>query len=314
MNAQENYDQLKRRNRRRLVGALIMVIVAVVLLVMMFNHHSSKQIEPPQLDVVTNKPNQAEIGRTTDPISDVVIQEPVSNTPTNVPVQNTASIPIAGIQATTQASVPQTQIDSHPSEIGNHRAGTQMGHVNENKIKQTQTTGQATGSHPKTNSGSHQTPINKENVKTPSASKTPVIVKEKEGTGGKKTVTKGTPAAVKKNTQPKQLTPQQILENKAANQVSVPTQAKKQASTTATVNTPIERTVIQVGAYTTEAQAKLVQQKLAAIGINSSINSGQTSKGTLYRVRSGIYNSRALALQNLNKIQAAGLNGMVIGL
>ena len=314
MNAQENYDQLKRRNRRRLVGALIMVIVAVVLLVMMFNHHSSKQIEPPQLDVVTNKPIQAETGRTTDPISDVVIQEPVSNTPTNVPVQNTASIPIAGIQATTQASVPQTQIDPHQSEIGNHRAGTQTGHVTENKIKQPQTTVQATGSHPKTDSGSHQTPVNKENVKTPSAGKTPVIVKDKEGTGGKKTVTKGTSAVVKKNTQPKQLTPQQILENKAANQVSVPTQAKKQASTTATVNTPIERTVIQVGAYTTEAQAKLVQQKLAAIGINSSINSGQTSKGTLYRVRSGIYNSRALALQNLNKIQAAGLNGMVIGL
>ena len=104
------------------------------------------------------------------------------------------------------------------------------------------------------------------------------------------------------------------MENKAANQVTAPAQVKKQASTTATVNTPVERTIIQVGAYTTEAQAKLVQQKLAAIGINCSISSGQTSKGTLYRVRSGIYNSRALALQNLNKIQAAGLNGMVIGL
>ena len=260
MNAQENYDQLKRRNRRRLVGALIMVIVAVVLLMMMFNRQSSKQIEPPKLDVVNNNPNQAETNRTKDPISDVVIQEPVSSISASVPLQSTASAPIVGTQTTTQASVPRPQTNLPSSGTANYPAGTQTGHVNENETKHTQSTAQVIGSHPKTDSGNHKTPVDKENIKT------------------------------------------------------APAQVKKQASTTATVNTPVERTIIQVGAYTTEAQAKLVQQKLAAIGINCSISSGQTSKGTLYRVRSGIYKSRALALQNLNKIQAAGLNGMVIGL
>lgn len=308
MNAQENYDQLKRRNRRRLVGALIMVIVAVVLLMMMFNRQSSKQIEPPKLDVVNNNPNQAETNRTKDPISDVVIQEPVSSISASVPLQSTASAPIVGTQTTTQASVPRPQTNLPSSGTANYPTGTQTGHVNENETKHTQSTAQVIGSHPKTDSGNHKTPVDKENIKTPPTANI------KGGAGDKKNVTNGTPAKDNKNTSIKQLTPQEILENKAANQVTAPAQVKKQASTTATVNTPVERTIIQVGAYTTEAQAKLVQQKLAAIGINCSISSGQTSKGTLYRVRSGIYNSRALALQNLNKIQAAGLNGMVIGL
>ncbi|WLT03992.1 hypothetical protein RAM23_09325 [Snodgrassella alvi] len=53
MNAQENYEQLKRRNRRRLVGALIMVVIAAILLVIMLSRRTPQSVPAPQLEVRT---------------------------------------------------------------------------------------------------------------------------------------------------------------------------------------------------------------------------------------------------------------------
>ncbi|WLT03991.1 SPOR domain-containing protein [Snodgrassella alvi] len=118
------------------------------------------------------------------------------------------------------------------------------------------------------------------------------------------------------NTAGGKLTPQQILENKAAGTVSKNSASgQNRGSATSSNNKPsVERTVIQIGAYTTEAQANLVQQRLAVAGVTTSISKSQTSKGTLYRVRSQVYNNRSQALQNLDKVHAAGLDGLVIGL
>ncbi|PIT55080.1 hypothetical protein BHC44_02615 [Snodgrassella alvi] len=121
----------------------------------------------------------------------------------------------------------------------------------------------------------------------------------------------------KNSTTAGRLTPQQILENKAAaHMVKKPAsnQNHANAATTSNSKAAVERTVIQIGAYTTEAQANLVQQRLAVAGVPTSISASQTSKGTLYRVRSRVYNSRNQAIQNLEKVRAVGLDGLVIGL
>jgi colicin import membrane protein len=121
----------------------------------------------------------------------------------------------------------------------------------------------------------------------------------------------------KSSTRAGRLTPQQILENKAAGAVtknSASNQKGTSATSTSNSKATVERTVIQIGAYTTEAQANLVQQRLAVAGVPTSISTSQTSKGTLYRVRSRVYNSRNQALQNLEKVHAVGLDGLVIGL
>jgi len=65
MNAQENYEQLKRRNRRRLVGALIMVVIAAILLVIMLSRRTPQPVSAPQLDVRTASSANAASGTTT---------------------------------------------------------------------------------------------------------------------------------------------------------------------------------------------------------------------------------------------------------
>jgi colicin import membrane protein len=330
MNAQQNYEQLKRRNRRRLVGALIMVLVAIILLVVMINHRDSKQVAAPQLDVVTNVPSQlnatendsaSATSHTAVPIAETVLHESVDNmaasAPTNTPFQ--ASLPAS---ASTDASVTILETKPHQSQQVNQPTVNVTTENNQNTVSKSSSTSTATET---TNSDieSHKRSAGNESVKAPAKTnqhhkglenKAKTAVVGKTESGSKKTVTKENASGGHKTPSLNKLTPQQILENKAA-KLSMVSPITNQTPSTAVANSrSLERTIIQVGAYTTEAQARLVQHKLAAIGIASNISSGQTSKGTLFRVRTGIYNSRAQALQNLNKIQAAGMNGMVIGL
>ena len=54
-------------------------------------------------------------------------------------------------------------------------------------------------------------------------------------------------------------------------------------------------------------------QKLADAGVSAHVSESETSKGTVYRVRTGSYPNRAAANQALAKIRQQGLDGMVIG-
>lgn len=331
MNAQQNYEQLKRRNRRRLVGALIMVLVAIILLVIMINHRASKQVAAPQLDVVTHAPSQpnaaekdsaSATSHTAIPIADTVVHESVDNmaasAPTNPPFQ--ASLPAA---ASTDTSATIVETKPHQSQQVNQPTVNVTTENNQNTVSKLSSTSTAIETTTNSDIGSHKKSAGKDSVEAPAKTnqhhkglenKAKTAVVGKTESGSKEPVTKENTSGGNKTPSLNKLTPQQILENKAAKLSMVPPATNQTPSTAVANSGPLERTVIQVGAYTTEAQAKLVQQKLAAIGIASNISSGQTSKGTLFRVRTGIYNSRAQALQNLNKIQAAGMNGMVIGL
>lgn len=73
------------------------------------------------------------------------------------------------------------------------------------------------------------------------------------------------------------------------------------------------KAIIQAGAFTALQQAQQAQQKLANAGISAHISEADTSKGKVYRVRTGAYPSRAAADAALAKIRAQGLDGMVIG-
>ena len=74
------------------------------------------------------------------------------------------------------------------------------------------------------------------------------------------------------------------------------------------------KAIVQAGAYTSESQAKQIQQRLAQAGIKTHINEFNTAKGTtLYRVRTGSYPSRAAANQALGRIRMQGVEGKIIG-
>ena len=74
------------------------------------------------------------------------------------------------------------------------------------------------------------------------------------------------------------------------------------------------KAIVQAGAYTSESQAKQIQQRLAQAGIKTHINEVNTAKGTtFYRVRTGSYPSRAAANQALGRIRMQGVEGKIIG-
>ncbi|PIT12361.1 hypothetical protein BGI32_10375 [Snodgrassella alvi] len=385
MNAQENYEQLKRRNRRRLVGALIMVVIAAILLVIMLNRRTPQPVPAPQLDIqaasavvlepVDNTPTSAltvpAAGVNTMPAasavseheSDSIISSPVplsqatvqhskpaaTVTPNEVPVRTPAQATQQQdgiISANTRASVhpskpaAESVVTSEPADKKvietNRQHNTQTVPASRTKAAIAKPAGTIEKNAPvqvpaATNSQAHAGAAakparktstattsgkNSEAVSTAGTATVPKTINNTSATAKPATPAKNTTGA-KNSTTAGKLTPQQILENKAAAHVikkPVSNQNHTSAATTSNSKAAVERTVIQIGAYTTEAQANLVQQRLAVAGVPTSISASQTSKGTLYRVRSRVYNSRNQAMQNLDKVRAVGLDGLVIGL
>lgn len=388
MNAQENYEQLKRRNRRRLVGALIMVVIAAILLVIMLSRRTPQSVPAPQLEVRTASSetasgtagmvSQASVVQAQS--ASAIVLEPVTaarSSAVNTTVgsgnasavsehkqENSISRPVMREETThpkpvLPAKINNTPVPSERRPNDTDSAGIkpsserkiveknnrQQVHteaapvvkpkpvINRTSVETTEKTKQvpvntASSNRPKTEPVTVK-PVNKTPAST--VDTTPVVKNRSEVANTDKKPVSATPKPINKNSVPVKpaatakpanntaggkLTPQQILENKAAGTVSKNSASgQNRGSATSSNNKPsVERTVIQIGAYTTEAQANLVQQRLAVAGVTTSISKSQTSKGTLYRVRSQVYNNRSQALQNLDKVHAAGLDGLVIGL
>ena len=71
--------------------------------------------------------------------------------------------------------------------------------------------------------------------------------------------------------------------------------------------------MIQAGAFSNADQAKQMQQRLANVGVSTYVSETETSKGKVYRVRTGSYPSREAANKVLADIRKKGLDGMVVG-
>lgn len=389
MNAQENYEQLKRRNRRRLVGALIMVVIAAILLVIMLSRRTPQSVPAPQLEVRTASSetasgtagmvSQASVVAQAQSASAIVL-EPVTaarSSAVNTIVgsgnasavsehkqENSISRPVMREETTHPKPVLPAKINNTPvpserrpndTDSAGIKPSSERKIVEKNNRQQVHTEA-APVVKPKpvinrtsveTTEKTKQVPVNttssnrpktepvtvKPANKTPASTvdTTPVVKNRSEVANTDKKPVSATPKPINKNPVPVKpaatakpanntaggkLTPQQILENKAAGTVSKNSASgQNRGNATSSNNKPsVERTIIQIGAYTTEAQANLVQQRLAVAGVTTSISKSQTSKGTLYRVRSQVYNNRSQALQNLDKVHAAGLDGLVIGL
>lgn len=389
MNAQENYEQLKRRNRRRLVGALIMVVIAAIFLVIMLSRRTPQSVPAPQLEVRTASSetasgtagivSQESVVAQAQSASAIVL-EPVTaarSSAVNTTVgsgnasavsehkqENSISRPVMREETTHPKPVLPAKINNTPvpserrpndTDSAGIKPSSERKIVEKNNRQQVHTEAEPVVK-PKpvinrtpveTTEKTKQVPVNtassnrpktepvtvKPANKTPASTvdTTPVVKNRSEVANTDKKPVSATPKPINKNPVPVKpaatakpanntaggkLTPQQILENKAAGTVSKNSASgQNRGNATSSNNKPsVERTVIQIGAYTTEAQANLVQQRLAVAGVTTSISKSQTSKGTLYRVRSQVYNNRSQALQNLDKVHAAGLDGLVIGL
>jgi DedD protein len=86
------------------------------------------------------------------------------------------------------------------------------------------------------------------------------------------------------------------------------------ATPAATAPATAERLVVQVGAFSEEAGARTVRQKLEAAGLKTYTNVAETSEGRRIRVRLGPYNSRAEADKAAARVKALGLPAAVLTL
>lgn len=124
-------------------------------------------------------------------------------------------------------------------------------------------------------------------------------------------------AKEEKNTQPKiqdKVNAETKVKAKAA-EVKVAaekTTEAKTADTQAQAKTPSSFTV-QIGVYSDMDNVKQLQEKLKQAGYKSHVVPINTSKGEKFRIRLSSFPSRQDAASALEKIQAAGLPGMVIG-
>jgi DedD protein len=75
-----------------------------------------------------------------------------------------------------------------------------------------------------------------------------------------------------------------------------------------------ERLVVQVGAFSEEAGARSVRQKLEAAGLKTYTHVAETSEGRRIRVRLGPYNSRAEADKAAARVKALGLPAAILTL
>lgn len=118
-------------------------------------------------------------------------------------------------------------------------------------------------------------------------------------------------AELKKQQQAKTISAKEILQNKSAKATDSKTNpaAILEGKATPSAN----KALIQAGAFSNADQAKQMQQRLANAGVSTYVSETETSKGKVYRVRTGSYPSREAANKVLADIRKKGLDGMVVG-
>ncbi|MFP5247354.1 MAG: SPOR domain-containing protein, partial [Thermoanaerobaculia bacterium] len=84
---------------------------------------------------------------------------------------------------------------------------------------------------------------------------------------------------------------------------SLDAQTPRRRSTAAT----LKQFVVQVGAFAVEANAKLLQEKLASIGHRAFID-----RGELFRVRIGPFATRQQAVDARAALEANGMSAMIV--
>ncbi|MFD1244910.1 SPOR domain-containing protein [Paralysiella testudinis] len=302
LNPQDSYEQLKRKNRRRLVGAVAMVAVAAALLLSVLNQNKTPASQQQEVLITGLNTDASAIAVSTGSDVTAASASDANLAPGTVLEPQPESDNQAASQAATSvAEKPAPVAGSLPPVVVTKPAATPTQQVPVQAETRAQTPGSSAKPQPSTPTRSETTskPETKPETK-PATQPTPPA----------RPATKP-PAPKPATSTPGKLSPQEILNNKAATQVVAAPKPHPQAILDGQKSNG--KALIQVGAYTNEVQARTVQQKLAAVGVSATISQSETSKGTLYRVRTGTYASRAQAEQNLNRIRAQGLDGMVIG-
>ena len=341
----EEYEQIKRKNRRRLVGALLLTTVVALLLAKVMG--SSKNTAAPgeitASMVVETQPLPepvAEVPTGADtavemqpqPVSapsvepEAIVVEPAPPAPQPVqpakPVEaRTTVLPNPLANSGNAANPPPSRPAAPPAREESKPAPQPRVEAKpvpaEPRAQQAENNKPAT--QPKAKPAVPETPRRAEGVKpqTPAAQPNerraeskPAEPKPTEQKPAERRRPAERPAERRQERKPNgnRLSPEDILNNRAADHVAGNGKAAdNQAAQTE------RRMVIQVGAYTTEEQARAVQKRLADAGVSAYVAPPANKGGNaLYRVRTGSYPNRQAAGQAMGKIKSQGLDGILL--
>lgn len=345
----EEYEQIKRKNRRRLVGALLLTTVVALLLAKVMGS-SKNTAAPGEITVSGGSETAASMVVETQPLPEPVAEVPTGEDtavemqpqPVSAPVVEPEAVvvepappapppvqPAKPVEARTtvlpnplansgnvanpppsRPAAPPVRAESKPAPQPRVEAKPVPAEPRAQPAENNKPAAQ-----PQARPAVPETPRRAEGVKP----QTPAVQPNERRAESKPAEPKPTeqkpaerrrPAERRQERKPNgnRLSPEDILNNRAANHVA--------GNGKATDNQPAQaerRMVIQVGAYTTEEQARAVQKRLADAGVSAYVAPPANKGGNaLYRVRTGSYPNRQAAGQAMGKIKSQGLDGILL--
>lgn len=348
----EEYEQIKRKNRRRLVGALLLTTVVALLLAKVMGS-SKNTAAPSEITVSGGSETAASMVVETHPLPEPVAEVPtgadtaveMQPQPVSAPFVEPEAVvvepapppqpvqPAKPVEARTtvlpnplansgnaanpppsRPAAPPVRAESKPAPQPRVEAKPVPAEPRAQPAENNKPAAQ-----PQTKPAVPETPRRAEGVKpqTPAAQPNerraeskPAEPKPTEQKPAERRRPAERPTERRQERKPNgnRLSPEDILNNRAADHVT--------GNGKAADNQPAQterRMVIQVGAYTTEEQARAVQKRLADAGVSAYVAPPANKGGNaLYRVRTGSYPNRQAAGQAMGKIKSQGLDGILL--
>lgn len=336
----EEYEQMKRKNRRRLVGALLMAGVAALLLAKVLGGSentdapgsitvSGADVESPAPGVRLVPPEADDAAEAPDAVQHNVAPAAPQTAPAEPPApaaqqsegrQTQVTVlpnPLGGQSTPPSAPAPRETAKAAPAPAVKTPPAPRVeppaprAETSAPPAKAAQTAPKPAESRPpraqtppSASEGSRQ-----HTAKPAAEAGTPRQQAQAATPRKPQTAAAGNERGQTQKSSRTGLSPEEILNNRAARQAQ-----GKPADPQAILNGKSEprRTVIQVGAYTSEEQARAVQKRLADAGVSAYVAPAESNGSRLYRVRTGAYPNAAAADQALGKIKAQGLDGMLL--
>ena len=345
----EEYEQIKRKNRRRLVGALLLTTVVALLLAKVMGS-SQNTAAPGEITVSGGSETAASMVVETQPLPEPVAEVPtdadtaveMQPQPVSAPSVEPEAVVVEPAPPAPQPVQPAKPVEARTTVLPNPLANSGNAanpppsrpaappvraeskpalqpRVEAKPVPAAPRVQQVENNKPATQPQAKlavpETPRRAEGVKP----QTPAVQPNERRAESKPAEPKPTeqkpaerrrPAERRQERKPNgnRLSPEDILNNRAANHVAGNGKAAdNQAAQTE------RRMVIQVGAYTTEEQARAVQKRLADAGVSAYVAPPANKGGNaLYRVRTGSYPNRQAAGQAMGKIKSQGLDGILL--
>ncbi|OFK88165.1 MULTISPECIES: SPOR domain-containing protein [unclassified Eikenella] len=349
----EEYEQIKRKNRRRLVGALLLTTVVALLLAKVMGSSQNTAApgeitvsggsETAASMVVETQPLPEPVAEVPTGADTAVEMQPQ---PVSAPVVEPEEVVVEPAPPAPQPVQPAKPVEARTTVLPNPLANSGNAanpppsrpaappvRAESKPVPQLRVEAKPVPAEPRTQPAENnkpaaqpqakpavpETPRRAEGVKpqTPAvqpnerrAESKPAEPKPTEQKPAERRRPAERPAERRQERKPNsnRLSPEDILNNRAANHVA--------GNGKATDNQPAQaerRMVIQVGAYTTEEQARAVQKRLADAGVSAYVAPPANKGGNaLYRVRTGSYPNRQAAGQAMGKIKSQGLDGILL--